>query len=251
MSFLEAITLGILQGLTEFLPVSSSAHLVVLPQIFGWGDHPLFFDTTLHFGTSLALLVYFWRDLWKVVTHPQKWWLRLFIGMLPAGILGLFLNDLFESYFRRIGFAILFLVFGSILMWVAERFSKLEGSIDKVSPKKSFLIGTFQSLALFPGFSRSGSTISGGMLLGLSRKAAARFSFLLSIPLVWAAALFELKDVSTVSFSTSLVVGTLASFLTGLLCIKFFMRFVEKYTLKPFIAYRLIFAVLLLLFVLS
>jgi len=254
MSFFEALFLGIVQGLTEFLPISSSAHLIIIPKFFGWNPHSLVFDTTLHLGTSLALLVYFWLDLWNMLKNFKKWWLTMFLGILPAGILGFFLNDLFETYFRGIGFVVLFLLLGSVLMFLAERFSPPDKSVavlEEVHPLKSLLIGFFQSLALFPGFSRSGSTISGGMLLGLSRENAARFSFILSIPIVWAAAFYEFTKISASSILeiswTLLVIGVLSSFITGFLCIKFFMKFVSNHKLHPFIIYRLALSTLLIL----
>ena len=256
MSFPEALILGITQGLTEFLPISSSAHLIVIPRLFGWSPHPLVFDTTLHLGTSLALVAYFSKALLSMVVDFKEWWLKILLGILPAGVLGFFLNDLFANYFRDIGFVILFLLLGSLLMFLAEKFAfhkKL--SAETVSPSKSLLMGFFQSLALFPGFSRSGSTISGGMILGFSRKEAARFSFLLSIPIVWAAGLYEFTkipslDTSDVS-SIALVVGTLSSFTAGFFCIKFFMKFVSNHKLFPFIVYRLVLSILLAFLLLS
>ncbi|MBD3366004.1 undecaprenyl-diphosphatase UppP [candidate division WWE3 bacterium] len=254
MTVFQALILGVVQGLTEFLPVSSSAHLVVLPEIFGWQAHSLVFDTTLHLGTSLALLAYFWKDLWEILRSPKKWWFKLFLGMLPAGVLGFLFNDLFEEYFRDISFVVVFLVLGSVLMHVAEKFfSSGNASAEEVSAKKSFLVGLFQSLALFPGFSRSGSTISGGMILGMSREAAAKFSFLLSIPLVWAAGGLEFVQLFSAGVGGSsvsafaLLVGAVSSFLTGVLCIKFFMRFVKSNSLIPFVVYRLLLALALIM----
>lgn len=260
MSLFQAVVLGLVQGLTEFLPVSSSAHLVIIPEVFGWEGHSLVFDTTLHLGTSLAVLIYFWNDLVLILKNIRDWWLKLFLGVLPAGLLGFFLTDFFEGYFRSTKYVILFLILGSVLMWLAERLSveKVkeeeieEHIIKRISSLKSLRIGLFQALALFPGFSRSGSTISGGMLSGLSRKKSARFSFLLSIPLVWAAGFYEFTKVSFLAVSEDwivpLIVGFLVSFLVGFFCIKLFMKFIAKSTLKPFIFYRIFLAVVLMLF---
>lgn len=249
MSLIEAVVLGVVQGATEFLPISSSGHLIVVPYLFGWKNHSLVFDTTLHLGTSLALLVYFWKDLLDMVKNWREWWLKILLGILPAGLLGFFLNDIFENYFRNINFVILFLVLGSLLMLGAEKISVEEPS-EEITPLKSLKIGLFQALALFPGVSRSGSTISGGMLSSLSREKAARFSFLLSIPLVWAAGLYEFTQIS---FSTSLqidsltlLLGALTSFVTGFLCIKYLMKFLKKNSLYLFIVYRFVLVILLL-----
>ena len=258
MSFPEALILGITQGLTEFLPISSSAHLIVIPQLFGWSSHSLVFDTTLHLGTSLALLVYFRKDLWNMLKNFKKWWLTMFLGILPAGLLGFFLNDLFETYFRGVGFVVLFLILGSVLMFLAERSLTSDKSVttlEEINPLKSLLIGFFQSLALFPGFSRSGSTISGGMFLGLSRENAARFSFLLSIPIIWVAGFYEFTKIPISSVSTAsepfLGVAVLSSFITGFLCIKFFMKFVSNCKLYPFVIYRLALSVSLVFLLIS
>lgn len=253
MGLFEAGILGLVQGLTEFLPISSSGHLVVLPNIFGLEDHSLLFDVTLHLGTSLALLIYFWKDLLSILRFPRKWWLKIFLGILPAGLFGFLFNDLFENYFRGLSFVILFLFLGTILMFFAEKFFS-KSKTNTLTSGKSFKIGLFQVLALFPGFSRSGATISGGMILGLSREDAARFSFLLSIPLVWAAAAYEFIKIFPVTSSsldlTPLLVGGLTSFISGFLCIKFFMNFVKEQSLIPFVLYRMVLVLFLVSFTL-
>ncbi len=252
MGVFEAVVLGIVQGATEFLPVSSSGHLIVLPEIFGWENHALVFDTTLHLGTSLAVLIYFWKDLLEIIKQPKKWWLVIFLGILPAGLIGFFFNDFLESYFRDVSYVVVFLILGSILMMVGEivpKYLSWKKDLKKLGLLGSLKIGLFQALALLPGFSRSGSTIAGGMLTGLNRKEAAKFSFLLSIPLVWAAGFYEFIQISVSAVSLDLVpivVGFLASFITGFLCIKFFMRFVKERSLWVFIFYRIVLAVLLL-----
>lgn len=252
MNILQALILGIVQGLTEFLPISSSGHLVLIPKLFGWEYQSLAFDTVLHLGTALALVIYFYKDLLEVI-KSKKLILLLLIGSIPAGVLGLFFNDYFEFYFRTTNWVVTFLLVGSVVMWLAEKsFSKVWNNervsdFSKITNKKAFIIGMFQSLALFPGMSRSGSSISGGMLLGLSREAAARFSFLLAIPAVVAATLFKLVDSSAeISFDLSLLVGFLSSFLVGLVAIKFLLNFLKSNSLNSFILYRIVLSLILI-----
>src|SRR3989304_1512454 len=200
MNLIHAIILGSVQGLTEFLPISSSGHLIVFPHVFGWIQQPLAFDTTLHLGTAVALVVYFFKDLLKIISgfvrdvwnfedefskfsHDGKLGLYILLGSVPAGVIGFLFNDKIESVFRTVEYVVLFLILGSALMLFAGRLWKWEKK-KKVGYLESLVIGLFQSLALLPGISRSGSTISGGMLFGLNREEAAKFSFLLSIPLI-------------------------------------------------------------------
>lgn len=266
MSIFQALILGLVQGLSEFLPISSSGHLVAVPIIFGWNEHPLVFDTTLHLGTAAALLIYFWKDLWAILfgflkdvsskklnikSYSDLGMLALFIlvGCIPAGILGVLFDDAFESYFRGALTVSIFLTLGSLLMILAEKVSKKNS--QTLSFKKSIFVGIMQALALFPGVSRSGATISGGLLLNLDRETAAKFSFLLSFPIVVMAGMFKLltsyNDLLQVS-AMPLIVGFLASALSGVLAISFLMKFLKKNSLAVFIIYRFILALLLIVF---
>ena len=267
MSLLQALVLGIIQGITEFLPVSSSGHLAVLPRFFNWPQQPLVFDTTVHLSTALALLIVFRNDIWKIVSsvfkdffsnkltfnkysEDSKLGYKILVGSIPAGLMGYFFRDFFENDVRGLLFIVGFLLFGSVLMSVAEQIQKKRLlSKDELTIKQSFKVGIFQVLALFPGVSRSGSTISGGMILGLNREHATKFSFLLSIPIVIAAGLFEMKG----SFSNlsslglePLVIGFLASFGTAIFAIRFLLKFVKNKNLYPFVLYRLVLAGVLL-----
>lgn len=265
MTVFEALILGTVQGLTEFFPISSSGHLAVLPVVLGLKSQPLVFDTFLHLGTAAALVVYFRRDLldisaallkdvagkglnFRKFSDYGRLCVYIIIGSIPAGVVGLLLGDFIEADLRGLSAVSAFLILGSVLMFVAERFSKFSASV--IDAKKSFVIGLFQSLALFPGISRSGSTISAGMLSGLGRDEAARFSFLLSVPIVVMAAAFKVFD-SFDGFSglqgAALYAGFISSFLTGLLAIKFLLGFLRKHSLYVFIVYRLVLALLLLL----
>lgn len=264
MSVFEAFVLGAVQGFSEFLPISSSAHLVLVPWIFGWKDPGLAFDVFLHLGTVLALLLYFWGDLWRIffaglqsiwerrigfeVERMLFWWISL--GTVPAVVVGFTLGDWIESYFRSPLLIAFFLAaVGFIIYWVDERFTALR-SIEEMSLGDSIAIGIAQACALIPGVSRSGITIAMARRLGFSRYAAARFSFLLSVPVMMGALALEGRKIFTAGeggLSTSyLVVGLLSSFVVGLLSIHFLLEFLKQASLKVFAWYRLGVAVLII-----
>jgi len=265
MEPLHAIVLGAVQGLTEFLPISSSGHLIIFPHLLGWPEQPLVFDTTLHLGTAAALIIYFFKDLWKVTVgffrdvwayedeiskfSPEgKMGVYIMLGSIPAGFIGLKFAEQIESIFRNVEYVALFLVLGSVLMLVAERLKKWKKA-KKVGFKESFAIGLFQALALLPGISRSGSTISGGMIFGLNREEAARFSFLLSIPIVVLAGTYGLLTAfqSVKGLGPQVVLsGFFSSFVFGLAAIHFLLGFLRKYSLNAFIVYRIAVAIFLL-----
>ena len=262
MIWYQALVLGIVQGLTEFLPISSSGHLVIVPGLFGWSTQPLVFDVVLHLGTALALIIYFWKDLVKIITalvkdrnsRDGKLGIFILVGSLPAAIIGLLLNDFVDNSVRGVLGVIFFLIIGTLIMLFAEvnykreesteRLDKEKDVSEKLSNVKAITIGFFQSLALFPGTSRSGVTISGGMFLGLTRGQAARFSFLLSIPIVLAAGAFKIVESANADLVgidyTVLIIGFLTSFIVGILAIKFLLSYLEKYTLNFFILYRVL-----------
>jgi undecaprenyl-diphosphatase len=263
MNILQAFVLAIVQGVTEFLPVSSSGHLIAVSQLFYWPEQPLVFDTTLHLATAATLIVFFFTDLKKlvlsffkdVVTKKQKvkdyskdskLLFYILIGSIPAGILGFLLQNTFEEFFRAWRWVVAFLLLGSALMYWAQKASK-KGD-GKLTVLKSLELGLFQSLALFPGVSRSGSTISGGLFLGFKRKEAARLSFLMSIPVVAAAGIFELIKTNWNSVGVSipiLILGFVVSFFTGLWAVKFLLNYLTKKDLNAFIYYRIFLAIML------
>lgn len=274
MTIIQGIILGITQGLTEFLPVSSSAHLIIVPNLFGWETHSLVFDTTLHLGTSLALIVFFFKDIKTILmslfidikdflvmgsTHRSfssnsMLGFKLVIASIPAMILGVLFNDYFETTFRALTWTSIFLLSGSVLMFCAEYlYNKIH--IEKVfetptvSWRSSLIIGVFQSLALFPGMSRSGSTISGGMFLGLSKETAAKFSFLISLPIILGAGIYQLISSSLGELNlTVLLMGFVFSFFSGIVSIKFLLNFLKSNKLYPFVIYRVLLALYLFLF---
>jgi len=261
MNIFNSIILGIIQGLAEFIPISSSGHLIIARDLFGWhGSSDLSFDAILQLATGLALVVFFWRDIWRLIksffamvsqkTVEQKDKVMIsaiIIGTIPAVIFGLLLQKYMETTFRSAVLVAFVLIIGSAVMYFAEKFSKKD---KELSVKKGFWIGLFQCLALVPGFSRSGATISGGLFLGLNREDAARFSFLLSIPIILGSGTEQLLSVlKSGAFShdwTNIFFGSITAFIVGLFAIGFLMKFLKKNSLSIFIWYRVILAVIVL-----
>jgi len=278
MEMITAIVLGIIQGLTEFLPVSSSAHLILVPWLCGWNPEGLVFDVSLHVGTAIALLAYFWRD-WillarEVVTgiaagnlsgnarRRLGWY--LVIGTLPAMGVGLALENYVESRFRSPLISVFTLVAFALLLYYAERRGKRGRPLDRIRLADSLWIGASQALALIPGVSRSGITISAGLLRDFDRSSAARFSFLLSTPVIVGAGLLQVwhlvKTVRRPALATAaglltgpgdikwsiLAAGVASSMIVGFLCIRYFLRYIQKNSLMPFVIYRILLALLVL-----
>ena len=268
---LQAAVLGIVQGLTEFLPVSSSAHLILVREVFGWGllDDPhwnMIFDVSAHAGTFVALLAYFWGDIRRLISAflvsfragvgdvPERRlvWILL-VATIPAGIAGWLGEDAIESFFRQLPMllASLLVVFGLVL-WTADRLGKRARELGEVGWLDGMLIGCAQALALAPGVSRSGITMTVGLARGMTRETAARFSFLLSTPIVGAAALFGLKDavggMGALPHGSlpTLAVGFLTAALSGYLCIHYFLRYLQRHALAPFVVYRVVLGAFLL-----
>ena len=259
MNIIEAIVLGVVQGMTEFLPVSSTGHLILTRTLFNIADsNALAFDAVLHLATAAAVIVYFRNDLWtlaqaalrklgKLPVNPRDEMLlySLMIATIPAVVLGLTLESLMESIFRSPLLVAAVLIAGSILFMYAEWQYQHTHRTNIMNKTKGFKIGLFQTLALIPGMSRSGATISGGMLLGLSRVEAARFAFLLAVPVITGAGLKKFIEmiISTESVVwMPVLVGAATSFVVGLVAIRFFLNFLRTHTLWPFIWYRIILA---------
>lgn len=265
MFFFPALLLGLLQGLTEFLPISSSAHLILLPWFLGWSRSlvdSLTFDVALHAGTLLAVLWYFWRD-WvgllralrrllarrRPESSPDRLVLYLLLATIPAAVAGFLLQKVVEDSFRHPALILVPLVLVSLLMIFAERrFRPLRG-LEGLRLQDSLLIGLAQALALLPGVSRSGITITAGLLKGYEREGATRFSFLLSTPVIAGAALLHLKHF----FSPEILLewrifaaGMVSSALVGYLAIAFLMRYLRRHTLNGFAFYRLALAAFIL-----
>jgi undecaprenyl-diphosphatase len=268
MNILEAIVLGIVQGATEFIPVSSSAHLVLVPWLLRWSNPGLAFDTVLHLGTLLALVAVFWRDLLALATawlrsvialsrrvvrrsnseavsvesSPEArlaWWILL--ATIPAALMGALWQDQFEALFNSpIRVAFLLLVTG-IWLVLAERLGRQEHQAEDLQWWQALLVGLAQGFAIAPGISRSGATIGAGLLLGLRREAAARFSFLLAMPIILGAGLLQIKKLvdsgGLGANVTGLVLGFLAAFVTGYACIRFLLGYVRNRSLSVFAVY--------------
>ncbi|MCC7357125.1 undecaprenyl-diphosphatase UppP [Candidatus Uhrbacteria bacterium] len=256
MMLISDIVLGALQGLTEFLPISSSGHLVIFHELFGLisGDD-LTFDAILQLGTMLALLMTFRQDIWRLTINGYKWLrgkknpeinqdfkiiLAILIGTIPAMILGVAIQSWMETVFRHSWIVAIVLILGNCLFLYAEK--KATQKNNKIESYNGLLIGIFQCLALFPGMSRSGATISGGLILGLNRELAVRFSFLLSIPIITGSGLLKLiqiiKQPSHTYGSMDLLIGFLVSFTVGFFAIKWLLKFLKTNRLYPFIWYR-------------
>lgn len=256
MVLFEAILLGIVQGFTEFLPISSSAHLILIPWMFGWHGtliDSLNFDVALHAGTLVSILAYFWRDwldlfrkffsglgdgTWKTGEGRFVWFIVL--ATVPAGILGLKLEHVVEAYFRNpILIAISLAVF-SVLMWAVDRFSSKIANIDRMTLGHALFIGCAQAIALVPGVSRSGITIVAGLMAGYTRESAARFSFLLSTPVIGGAAVLKLAKLHLAPGEMlPFMLGTLFSAVVGYLSIKFLLLYLTRHSLNLFVGYRL------------
>lgn len=259
----QALLLGALQGLTEFLPISSSAHLILMAHIFNWHNpfiDSLTFSVAVHAGTLLAILFYFYQDWFKMFSgvweicrsarrqkFSNKLILYIILATIPAALAGFLLEEIAADIFRDPLLIIFPLIAVSFLMIYAERKKRQEFFLEDMQIRQSIIIGLTQSLALIPGVSRSGITITTALLLGFSRESAARFSFLLSAPIIAGAAIFHLRHLffeERVIDISILLLGTSSSFIIGFLSIAFLMRFLKNHTLHIFAAYRLILAAL-------
>lgn len=261
MELSHIIWLALVQGLTEFLPVSSSAHLILVPSLLKWPDQGLAFDVAVHLGTLMAVVAYFRNDIvtlffsWIKSMKPNgmsaegrlAW--GIILGTIPAGLVGLAFKDVIEVYLRSpLVIAATTIIFG-LLLWFADKRSKLVRDEYTLSWQDFLVIGSAQAMALIPGTSRSGITITAGLLLGLTREASARYSFLLSIPIIVLSGLGVTKDLLTstapVEWNT-LLIGTVIAAISAFICIHYFLAFINRMGMTPFVIYRLLLGVLLL-----
>ena len=261
MDNLQIFALAVLQGLTEFLPISSSAHLVLLPQLLHWPDQGLVFDVAVHFGSLIAVVFYFRAEVLSMLTawigsisggqgnrdSQLAWW--IIIGTLPAVCAGFLLQGDIESQLREPWIVAAASIGFGLLLWFADATARRERDEFQLCLRDVLLIGFSQVLALIPGTSRSGITITTGLLLGLSRQAAARFSFLLAIPVIFASGVLEsvrmFTEVSPISWG-DLLLGVVLSALSAGLCIHYFLRLVERLGMLPFVVYRVLMGVVIL-----
>ncbi|MEU9183647.1 undecaprenyl-diphosphate phosphatase [Streptomyces sp. NPDC048484] len=277
MSWFESLILGLVQGLTEFLPVSSSAHLRLTAAFAGWEDPGAAFTAITQIGTETAVLIYFRKDIARIVSawfrsltnkamrhdhDAQMGWLVI-IGSIPIGVLGVTLKDQIEGPFRDLRITATTLIVMGIILGVADRLAARDEAggkhraarerktLQDLSVKDGLIYGICQAMALVPGVSRSGATISGGLLMGYNREAAARYSFLLAIPAVLASGAFELKDASEgghVSWGPT-VFATIIAFLVGYAVIAWFMKFITTKSFMPFVYYRILLGILIIVLV--
>lgn len=258
MSVLKAIILGIIQGVAEFLPISSSAHLILFPYLFGWEESGLAFDIALHFGTMMAVLAIFFKDWWnlfigaikdiknkKKSTNGRMFW-YLIIATVPAALTGLLLDDVIENIIRnKIWIIALALAIMGLLIYIGDKWAskhyKKETKFEDISLKQALIVGIFQAFAVIPGFSRSGTTILAGRLQGISKEAITKFTFLLSVPVICGATILKIGDLA---FTKEVIVGIISSFAMGVISIKFLLSYIKKHDFSIFAFYRVIFALI-------
>jgi undecaprenyl-diphosphatase len=261
MNALQAIVLGVVQGLTEFLPISSSGHLRIVPAFFGWDDPGAAFTAVIQLGTMAAVLLYFRADLWRIAIA----WLRslrdpavrgdldarmgwyIILGTIPIGVLGLAFKDPIETEFRNLELIGSTLIVFGFVMLAAEAVSRRDRPLREITRRDGFLIGCAQALALVPGVSRSGATISAGLFLNFDRAAAARYSFLLSVPAVVLSGLFELRHAGEGNLPIgATALATLLAFVTGYASIALLLRYLARHSIAVFVGYRLVLGVMVI-----
>ena len=256
VDFLQAVVLGILQGLTEFLPISSSAHLRIFPELFGWGDPGAAFTAVVQIGTELAVLLYFRKDIWRIASM----WLRslvraeyrghldarmgwfIILGSLPIVVIGIALKDVIEEDFRSLWIIGAMLIVMGIVLGIADRIGSTDKTLKQLTLRDALLMGFAQALALIPGVSRSGATLSMGRFLGYDRETATRYAFLLAIPAVIGAGLFELKEIphgDNLYGWGPTIAATVVSFVVGYAAIAWLLKFVTTHSYTPFVLYRI------------
>lgn len=265
MPIFHAVVLGIIQALTEFLPISSTAHLILVPWFLHWDDGGLTFDVALHAGTLLAVIIYFFRDWVQIIAegfglniggnpdiqrNPKLLWL-LAVGSIPIGIFGYLFDKQADTVWRQPYVIGTMLIAVGIVMWIAERRRTGDKSMDKISWSDGVTVGLAQALAVIPGTSRSGSTITAGLFRGLNRETAARFSFLLSTPAVAAAVAKKAWDVHKAGgiapdMKLPIAVGIVVSGVLGAIVIAFFLRYLRRASLMPFVYYRIVFGIIVI-----
>ena len=255
MDIIQAIILAVVQGLTELLPVSSSAHLFLIPWFFDWNNIPESFDVALHFGTLLAIGIFFFKDWINLIiggfktavkkeksTEGRLFW-YIVLATIPGGIIGFILDKYAQDILTNPLIIAIALIVMGILLYIVDKCMEVKTKYEDLTLKQTFLIGLSQALAFIPGVSRSGVTMTTARLLGIERASAAKFSFMLSAPIVLGATLYKLKDFV---FDIPFVVGVLVSFVVGLIVIKFLLQYLQKGSFKVFAIYRVILGIAVL-----
>jgi undecaprenyl-diphosphatase len=258
-SVLQAIVLGIVQGLTEFLPVSSSAHLILVPWLLKWQEDPgLAFDVVLHLGTLLALIVFYWREWLEMVLSlvngdsvRRRLLFLLIVASVPGAIIGVLLEKQAETIFRSPALIAVTLATLGLILWAADAFGSKKRKIDNLTLVDALLIGLSQALAIIPGVSRSGATITTARFLGIDRPDAANFSFLMATPIIAGAGLLEARKFFHSGLTPQLGWGFAASAVFGLIAIVWLLRYVRTHTYRPFAIYRIALAILVVIVALA
>ncbi|WP_017571152.1 undecaprenyl-diphosphate phosphatase [Nocardiopsis halotolerans] len=262
MSFLEAVILGLVQGLTEFLPISSSGHLRVVSAFFGWPDPGAAFTAVSQIGTELAVVIYFRKRIWAILStwtrslfnrelrsdvNARMGW-YVILGSIPIVVLGLLLEEQIESVFRDLRLIALNLIVFGVILGVVDRYTRKHRTLEDLNVPRGVTFGLFQSLALIPGVSRSGGTLTGGMLLGFQRKDAAEYAFLLALPAVFGAGVYQLTDIGGNEYAGwgATIVGTVIAGVVGFVVIAWLMRFISTHSFMPFVYYRVGLGILVL-----
>jgi undecaprenyl-diphosphatase len=255
MTVFQAFILGLVQGLGEFLPISSSAHLILVPWLFHWKDPGLTFDIALHLGTLFAVVAFFWRDWIHLIRDGftrglgspdgRMFWF-IIAASIPGALAGLVLEDYAETILRGPLLIGAMLIILGIILYIADRLGKKRIHSEEMTWGQSLAVGVSQALAIIPGVSRSGVTMTCGLLFGLTRETAARFSFLLSTPIVTGAGLLKLKDLPLQSIDPPFLVGVLTSAVVGFLVIGFLLKWLRRSSFAPFVWYRFLLGTLLI-----
>lgn len=263
MELFHAFVLGMVQGLGEFLPISSSAHLIITPWLFNWNDPGLAFDVALHWGTLLAVVLYFWQDMWLIIKgffhslskttrdlqnniYQKLAWL-LIIASIPGAIIGKLLEAQAESAFRSPLLIAGTLSIMGVILYLADKYGEKIKNLNHISWLNSLILGLSQAVAIIPGVSRSGATITAGLFQGFTREDAAKFSFLMSIPIIFGAGLLKLPDILNETNHMPLVIGFISAAIFGFLSIKFLMRYIATRSYLLFTWYRLALAALIVI----
>ncbi|MGI6668552.1 MAG: undecaprenyl-diphosphatase UppP [Acetivibrionales bacterium] len=249
MDLLQAIIYGIIQGLGEFLPISSTAHIILAPLVFGWEDPGLAFDVALHMGTLAAVIIFFWRDwlilikagLTNIKSSEGKLFWYIVLACVPGGVFGLLFEEQIETTFRNPLLIGIMLVIMGIALYIADRYCRSDVALKDIGLKRSFLIGISQALAMFPGVSRSGVTMAAGRALNINREDAARFTFLLSTPFIFLSGVYKARDIFAIEADMApVIVAVATSAIVGALSIKFLLGYLKRKGFGIFAVYRFI-----------
>ncbi len=263
MEIFQAFILGMVQGLGEFLPISSSAHLILAPWLFKWTDPGLAFDVALHWGTLLAVVAYFYKEIWKIFLgfmrsltkkgrdikndiYQRLAWL-LILASIPGAIIGKLLEQQAETSFRSPILIAGTLAVVGVILWLSDLYGRKQKDIEHIKWLNALIIGFSQALAIIPGVSRSGATITAGLLQGFKREDAAKFSFLMSIPIILGAGIFKLPEIANIQNTGALAVGFISSAVFGFLAIKFMLQYLAHRTYAIFAWYRFALALIIVL----